>query len=206
MAGPAATTNKLAGGVCGASQWMPSWWMVLVLAAPVKMMLGCCSKARTKTAGFTQAACGCHRATADSGSMAAMRCCMVAGALQAAASGRSCHTVGSLLLPSTQCSTTPVAPQSCPSVNKARTRCSVQRMPARVICEIRVSSAEVWGTISPTGSPEAPAAGWGAVSCTCTCQPRCAKLQAQAAPLRPAPSTSAVPAEGMGGAGNQCGA
>ena len=65
--------------------------------------------------------------------------------------------------------------------------CSIKRRPARDRRDTPLSSCEVCGATTPTGKPEAPAAGSAPASSTVTCQPRSAKARAVPAPAMPAP-------------------
>lgn len=157
-------------------------------ALPRQWMAGSFSRWAMSWGGRTQPACSCQQATVSADKPLACSCAGVAGRLQSRP-GPSLQA--NPVVPSTRCSSVPHALQSVPRVSAGSCASvfSVVRTPARDRREIRLSSCETLGANTPAGRPDAPAAGRSARSSTWTCQPRCARLAATAAPASPAPTT-----------------
>ena len=155
------------------------------------VMSGWFSHAWTSRRGRTHAARACQSAGASKGKL--LRCSRFALAGQDSFGPSSLQPLGTRVSPSLRLSSTPVARQSMPDGSRRSSSIHVLRMPARVRRDSRASSADTCGASSPTGKPDAPAAGPSAASSTVTRQPRRARLAATAAPASPAPMTAQCP-------------
>ena len=165
-------------------------------------MWGWFNRDRTRAAGLIQAARGCHKALVVGGRPASASCNALARWLQAfpaLGSGKPCHSASSdgssgvdesVAFAGTRCSSTPVWCQSAPACSKSCACCKVTRRPLRLSWDSTLSSGDTCGTTKPAGKPDAPWAGSGFASSTCTCQPRRARLLATAAPANPPPITT----------------
>ncbi len=153
-------------------------------ALPCQRMFGWLSKARTNCAGRSQAPRGCQYASSGAGGGAL---CVQSLAVWACSWSQLSGTPPRRVLPGRRRSRTPVQPQSTPSVSNLRMVCSMSRKPARERRDTPLSSCEVCGATTPTGKPDAPAAGASPASSTVTCQPRSANARAVPAPAMPEP-------------------